>query len=207
MRTAKHEVDVGEGAVDELREAFGFNLENRVAFKFGNRDIVLREEVVLGVILAVLEHRRVLEFGSLSHFAFAFLSSRRPLLLSEGERPAVGLCQWVFRDARASAAPSPPPVCDLAGACESLERTRRIDPEPELRFELPELSTSFEMRAMAEKAEPSEVLTSDQFLQGPYRFERNDRFISKNESQEAMFSIRKPTFGFANISTNTLLNK
>ena len=65
---AQQEVGVVEALARQQRERFGLDLDDLVAFEFTFGDIVLGEQVVLGLVLAELEHRRILEFGVLSHF-------------------------------------------------------------------------------------------------------------------------------------------
>ena len=105
VRTAEHEVHVGEGAVDELGEAFGFNLEDGMSFEFGNRDVVLRNEDVFGFILSVLEHRSVLEGGILSHASSFFAgkkvrATQRGLVVDAVVVGRRGWVSWILQGAR-----------------------------------------------------------------------------------------------------------
>ena len=70
----EHEVHVVEGAVDQLGEAFGFDLEDLLAFEFTDADVVLRQKIVFGLVFAGLEHGRIFKCGSLSHDVFALFS-------------------------------------------------------------------------------------------------------------------------------------
>ena len=74
MFATEHEVHVVEGAVDQLGEAFGFDLEDLLAFEFTDADVVLRQKIVFGLVFAGLEHGRIFKCGSLSHDVFALFS-------------------------------------------------------------------------------------------------------------------------------------
>ena len=56
-----------EGLGYHAGDAFGFDFEDGVSFKFARAHVVAREEIVLGFVFAELEHGGVLEFGGLCH--------------------------------------------------------------------------------------------------------------------------------------------
>ena len=64
---AEEEGDVAEGLGDHAGDAFGFDFEDGMSFKFARAHVVAREEIVLGFVFAELEHGGVLEFGGLCH--------------------------------------------------------------------------------------------------------------------------------------------
>ena len=64
---AQQEGDVAKGLGDHAGDAFGFDFEDGVTFEFAHTDVVAREEIVLGVVFAELEHGGILECGCLCH--------------------------------------------------------------------------------------------------------------------------------------------
>ena len=66
------EVHITEGGVRKKRQRFRRHLHNGLPFEFSRGDAFLREEVVLRVVLAALEHRRVLKSRCLCHLLLPF---------------------------------------------------------------------------------------------------------------------------------------
>ena len=69
---AQHEFDVVESLLGQQRQRFGRDLDNLLALELRKGYTLLRKEAILGVVLAQLEHRGVLEIGFICHILLVF---------------------------------------------------------------------------------------------------------------------------------------
>ena len=64
---AQQKRDVAESGVGHSGEAFGRYFQDGLSLELAERDVVLGEQIVLCVVLAQLEHGRILKFRCLCH--------------------------------------------------------------------------------------------------------------------------------------------
>ena len=72
MSSAQEEVHITESLVGEHGECLGGDLEAGLALKLSCAHAFFREEIILGVIFAQLEHGRILEFWCCCHISCRF---------------------------------------------------------------------------------------------------------------------------------------
>ena len=70
---AEQESHIAESLIGHACQGFGCYFQNCLTFELAGADAFFRQQIVLRIVLAELEHRSILEFRCLCHNAMSYL--------------------------------------------------------------------------------------------------------------------------------------